>query len=130
MSPRDKQFEDWLNGKLDKTKSQQFENDVMNDEEGTELGERMKTAKYVEYLADTSQERDVPEWDRTAGIEFEENHLRLGKGKSASGPGLGWSEPLRPCRPWSSVRAAMRSSTRSTGLPFRRTRRSRKARTS
>lgn len=74
MSPRDKQFEDWLNGKLDKSQSQHFENVVMNDEESTELGERMKTAKYVEYLADTSQERDVPEWDRTAGVEFEENH--------------------------------------------------------
>lgn len=69
MSPRDNQLDDWLDGKLTKEQAESFENDVKNDQS---MNEQIATAKYVEYLADNTPQQNVPEWDRTAGIEFEE----------------------------------------------------------
>ncbi|WP_448213757.1 hypothetical protein [Colwellia sp. MEBiC06753] len=69
MSPHDKSFEQWLNKELPPEQAAQFEND-----EGHEqfMKEQIATAKYVEYLADNQPQHKVPEWDRTAGIEFEQ----------------------------------------------------------
>ncbi|MFD2164652.1 hypothetical protein ACFSJY_00105 [Thalassotalea euphylliae] len=71
MSPRDNEFDDWLDKKLTKEQCEAFENDLSNEQE---MKEQIATAKYVEYLAEQNVEQTVPEWDRTAGIEFEEKH--------------------------------------------------------
>ncbi|NMP31007.1 hypothetical protein HII17_05460 [Thalassotalea sp. M1531] len=69
MSPRDNQFDDWLDKKLSNEQSEQFENDVNNEQS---MKEQIATAKYVEYLVDQEHTRKVPDWDRSAGIEFED----------------------------------------------------------
>ena len=69
MSPRDNQFDDWLDGKLDKAQAERFENDMMNDKY---MQERLSTAKYVEFLASNTATQKVPNWDRSVGTGLEE----------------------------------------------------------
>ena len=69
MSPRDKQFDDWLDKQLSSEQMHEFENNPNNEQS---MKQDIATAKYVEFLADNEASRKVPNWDRTAGIEFEE----------------------------------------------------------
>ncbi|REL36394.1 hypothetical protein [Thalassotalea euphylliae] len=67
----DKQFENWLDKQLSPEQAAEFENNHAHE---SAMKQHIATAKYVEYLASQEAPKKVPNWDRTAVMDMDNQH--------------------------------------------------------